>query len=81
MKAITVNQNGLSSILAILDKNHRMNGSFTASMLAAWASDVENSWAEGNGACFEIAGRDSLTGNPQTFCLDATCFDIYEVEE
>lgn len=80
MKAITVNQNGLKAIRTFLEISHVVC-EFSDSMIAAWASDIENSWAEGNGPCFEIPARYSLTGHPQIFCLSESSFDTYEVEE
>lgn len=81
MQAITVNQSGLEFIAQALKEKHVRNDPFTVSMLAAWASDVENSWADGNGAGFEIPARVSVTGNPINVTMPAGTYDVIEIEE
>lgn len=81
MQTITVNQSGLEFIAQVLKESHVREEPFTLSMLAAWASDVENSWAEGNGAGFEIPARESVTGNPIEVTMPAGTYDVIEIDE
>lgn len=81
MKYITVNEAGLELIHNILKMAHTSTTPFTKSMLAAWASDVEESFARGNGACFEIPTCVSVEGRPMVFWLDLHHYDVHEVAD
>lgn len=80
MQTITVNQNGLQAIRTILSVAH-VQSEFTDSMVASWASDVENSWAEGNDAAFEIPANKSISGRPVVYTLPANMYDVAEIED
>lgn len=84
----SVNQTGLREIAEFLGENFRQaveSGEgpayFTASMLGAWASDVETSIEEGNGAQFEISAAHSVTGKPVIGRVSDAGLDAREIEE
>lgn len=82
-KIYTVNNNGLKQIKDILTKNHAnfQNREPTHSELSAWASDVEDSLNNGNGACFEILNWSTVAGGTKEFTITSEGYDAEEVNE
>lgn len=79
MQNARINTNGLEQIAAALGRLHKLGRDhFTPAMLSAWASAAEDSYAAGNGAEFEIKGRDSTTGRPELVTITP---EGYELEE
>ena len=79
MKHITINENGLAQIKTALAEKHKLGGEhFTTSMLLAWASDVENSWSNGNGAAFEITDWDAVSGHPEVVVVTEAGYDLHD---
>ena len=77
----TVNATGLREIHEFLAKNHRLDIThFDHPMILAWAYDVEDSMAEGNGAEIELRSRDSLSGCTQTYTISDAGLDVEYVE-
>lgn len=67
---LAVNQLGLDEILRILTTNHRLGGDrFGPSELAAWAAEVEQHMADGNGQYFEIRAADAVSGQTEIHYL------------
>lgn len=77
-----VNTNGIAQIAEFLKKFHK-NGEMLSeveSSLNAYASDVEFSLGEGNGASFEIKGSSSTSGCPVVCTLTEQGLYSIEVE-
>ena len=68
---MNINQNGLNEIATFIRENHKDGARIAEdhSCLNAWASEAEESLDNDNPAMIEIAGRDSITGNPITFTV------------
>jgi len=66
----TVNNKGIEQIANLLGEKHKLGKDhFTVPMLRAWAEEVDDSLAEGNGACFEIRAWDSASGHTERCCI------------
>lgn len=79
MQVAHINADGLAQIAEALDKHHKLGRDhFTPSMLAAWASEAEDHFNDGNGCYFEIRSFDSTSGSPVEVNIT---FEGYEVEE
>jgi hypothetical protein len=77
----TVNANGLKEIHQFLAANPKLGGAhFDQSMLCAWASDAEFSFAEGNYATIELKSWDSVNKRTQTFTVSNKGLDVEFVE-
>ena len=75
----TVNDNGLEQIANLLGEKHKLGKDhFTDSMLLAWAEEVDDSLADGNGACFEIRALDSVSGHTERCCITDKGLDTNE---
>lgn len=73
----TVNEKGLARITEILSHNHRQK-EFTEEMIFAWATEVENHEADGNGAYFEIHANDAVSGHTREWYLDDSMLDDWQ---
>lgn len=77
----TINATGLAEIKQFLAANHKLGGDhFTASMVAAWATDAEFQLAQGNPATIEIRSFDSVSGAAVTYTISDAGIDSTEVE-
>lgn len=75
----TVNENGLEQIANLLGEKHKLGKDhFSRSMIWAWAEEVYDSLAEGNGACFEIRSWDSASGHTERCCITDEGLDTTE---
>lgn len=83
MTIYTVNKSGLDQIKNILLTYHKKFQEVepTIDMLNAWASDVEESLNNGNGACFEIKSHDHILGRTEEFTLTTDVYSQEEIEE
>ncbi|MCR6481053.1 hypothetical protein NU688_33185 [Variovorax sp. ZS18.2.2] len=82
MQAAHINTNGLNQIAAALGLFHKLgHDHFTAAMLGAWAAEAEESFANGNGMCFEIKSWDSVTGRPEVVTVTTDGFDVETVND
>jgi hypothetical protein len=82
MKTAQINNYGLKQIASELAKHHKLGGEhFDQSMIAAWATEAENSFMDGNGCQFEISRFDSVTGRPVVVLIGEEGFDVEEVCE
>ena len=80
MKVAFINTNGAEQIAAALGKHHKLGlDHFTPSMLAAWASDAENSFVDGNGFAFEISAADARLGAAVVVTITPEGYDVEEV--
>ncbi len=74
-----VNDNGIEQIANLLGEKHKLGKDhFTDSMLLAWAEEVDDSLADGNGACFEIRAWDSVSGHTERCCITDEGLDTNE---
>lgn len=74
-----VNGNGIEQIANLLCEKHKLGKDhFTDSMLLAWAEEVDDSLADGNGACFEIRAWDSVSGHTEFCCITDEGLDTNE---
>lgn len=81
MQVATINANGLNQIAEALGVHHKLGRDhFTAPMLAAWASEAEEHFADGNGCYIEIRSFDSNSGAPVEVTITEDGYDIEEVE-
>jgi len=77
-----VNANGLKQIAECLRELHKNSDiSQSTEAINAYASDVESSLYEGNGASFEIRGFLSYFGNPVVCTLSHFGVDRIEYDE
>lgn len=80
MQVATINANGLNQIAEALGKYHKLGRDhFTPAMIGAWASDAEDSFANGNGCYIEIRSFDSNTGSAVEVTITAEGYDLEEV--
>lgn len=76
----TVNEQGLNEIREFLTSNHKLGGSFTRSMLEAWAADAEAQIRAGNPATIEVKARDSIHGHAQEYTISDAGLSAEAVE-
>jgi hypothetical protein len=77
-----VNKAGLQFIAEQLRQHHKKGEELYdyAECISEWASDVENSTAEGNDPHFEILAWDSVSGHTECISLDPD-LHMYEIAD
>lgn len=78
---ITVNATGLELVAAWLSDHHIQGADHGHLNVHAWASDIEQHAADGNGAYFELRAHESLCGRPEIFELPSVGYDVAAEEE
>ena len=75
-KIARINESGMQQIADALGTHHKLGRDhFTPSMLAAWASNAEDSYNNGTGCEFEIRGMDTKSGAPVIVVISPDGYD------
>ena len=77
-----INENGLQQIADALGEFHKFGRDhFTNSMLHAWASDAEDSFATFGRCEFEIKGAYTNSGAPEIVVITSDGYDVEELND
>ena len=79
MKFHRITKEGMEDIGREITAHSRYDA--TPEAIAAYASDIEESLDNGNGAYWEIRGSASKSGNPVSLELSAKGFEVIEAHE
>ena len=75
-----INANGLVQIAEALGQYHKLGRDyFTPSMLSAWATEAEQSFANGNGCQFEISEWHSMSKTPVVVYISPEGYDVEQI--